>query len=448
MPFPRPSLASPITRRQLIGGLAAGAALSLMPRLGWGADPSAGGGSLQWCWSGGISDGAASVVGCLPGIERVALEIRDAGGQRRVQALAPQPTEHGIVRFALSGLQADTVYSYFFHDGRQAVAGGLFRTFPLVGQPANFRIACASCNRQGNNPVFQAIAHQNPLFFLHMGDLHYRDIRQNEPQRYRDAYAAVVGDPAQMRLYRSRGIAYMWDDHDYGPNDSGHDSPSREAAHTAYRQCAPHYPLEIPAESPERAAPIGQAFSVGRVRFILTDLRSEHSHQAGAHMGELQKKWFFTQLLEARQNHGLVVWMSSIPYISSRGRDNWNGGAVERREIANFIKRHEIPICILAGDAHMVAIDDGSNADYADGGGAPIPVFQAASLGAGPSFKGGPYNIGARPGRQQFGIMDVEDDGQTIRVSWSARDGSDGIGDAVVTDRDNDTPIQHQFIIG
>ena len=81
--------------------------------------------------------------------------------------------------------------------------------------------------------------------------------------------------PGQAALYRHVPIAYVWDDHDYGPNDAGADSPTRTAARTAYREVVPHHPLVRPGDSP-----IQQAFTIGRVRFVLTDNRSERTEDS------------------------------------------------------------------------------------------------------------------------------------------------------------------------
>src|SRR5437764_312231 len=70
-------------------------------------------------------------------------------------------------------------------------------------------------------------------------------------------------------------------------------------------------------------------------------------------------------------------------------------------------------------DAHMLAIDDGTNADFATGGGMPIPVFQAAALDRKGSDKGGPFSHGTKPGRGQFGRMRVKDDGTKLQVEWT-----------------------------
>ena len=69
----------------------------------------------------------------------------------------------------------------------------------------------------------------------------------------------------------------------------------------------------------------------------------------------------------------------------------------------------------------MLAIDDGTNSDYATGGSAGFPVMHAAALDQSPALKGGPYSEGAFPGRGQFGLMTVADSGDSIKVNWSGR---------------------------
>jgi len=182
------------------------------------------------------------------------------------------------------------------------------------------------------------------------------------------------------------------------------------------------------------------------VRFLLSDLRSDHSREYSSLMGSRQRARFFQELAEAATTHALVVWMSSVPWNGNGCSDAWACAPNERRVIANFVRDQQIPLCILAGDAHMVAIDDGRHADFADGGGAPIPLFHAAALGQEASYKGGPYSHGAAPGGGQFGLMDIDDDGDTLTVRWSARYGGDGLGDTVVEATvDAEGPIEASF---
>jgi hypothetical protein len=220
----------------------------------------------------------------------------------------------------------------------------------------------------------------------------------------------------------------VWDDHDYGSNDADGASPSREAAQRVYRDVVPHYPLA----AGEDGGPIFQAFSVGRVRFILTDTRSARTPAAAVDdatksmLGAEQKSWFKRELLAASGVFPVIVWVNPDPWIGAAeaGADSWAGYATERQELADFIVQNRIRgLVMLSGDAHMIAIDDGTNSGYATGGGGGFPVMHAAALDRRGGVKGGPYSEGTFPGGGQFGLMTVSDTGGSlIEVVWSGRD--------------------------
>src|SRR6185369_569902 len=99
------------------------------------------------------------------------------------------------------------------------------------------------------------------------------NIDKNDARLFRAAWQTTLTSPAQAALYRSVPLAYIWDDHDFGPNDGDSTAPGRVASRLTYQEFMPHYPLGAGAGD----VPIYQAFTIGRVRFILTDLRSERS---------------------------------------------------------------------------------------------------------------------------------------------------------------------------
>ena len=142
-------------------------------------------------------------------------------------------------------------------------------------------------------------------------------------------------------------------------------------------------------------------------------------------MGDAQKAWFKNELLAAKGNFPLIIWACSVPWIAApgAGEDNWGGYSTERRELANFIRDNQIPpILLICGDAHMVALDDGTNSDYATGGGAAMTVFHGSSLDQSGSVKGGPYSHGTFPGEGHFGLVTIMDEsGSTLRVQLSGR---------------------------
>ncbi|OQY26739.1 MAG: hypothetical protein B6244_12680 [Candidatus Cloacimonetes bacterium 4572_55] len=351
---------------------------------------------------------------------------------------------NNIVTAELTGLSPDTHYYYGLEiagvvDDRKI---GEFSTVPLEG-PASFKFAFSCGDKNySDHPVFAEIANTNPSFFINTGDLFYADITTNDQSLYRDAYHNILCSERQAALYRRVSMAYMWDDHDYADNNSDSTAVGREAARHVYQEYTPHYPL--PAGTGN--TPIYQAFTVGRVRFILTDLRSVSSPDANStdagntKMGAAQKSWFKQELLNANRVYPIIVWVSSVTWIANENTaectgspycDHWGGYDVERREIADFIKDNDIKgMVMLNGDAHMVTIDSGANSDYASGTGAAFPVMQAGALDQVGSLKGGPFSeltflndpnpTGSPPFDGQFGVMDITDNnGAQICFDWT-----------------------------
>ncbi len=166
---------------------------------------------------------------------------------------------------------------------------------------------------------------------------------------------------------------------------------------------------------------MAQAFTVGRVRFIMTDLRSGAGASSAkesaskSKLGAGQKAWFKQELINARDSgFPLIVWICPDPWIAQPkiGDDSWGGYSTERTEIANFIRDNRITnLALLSGDMHGLAFDDGTNADYASGGGGAVTVLHGAALTSTGSTKGGPYTGGVIAGSQQYGILEIYDNG-------------------------------------
>ncbi|MCG3148985.1 MAG: hypothetical protein PCFJNLEI_02437 [Verrucomicrobiae bacterium] len=362
-------------------------------------------------WSGAVTPTSA-VVKIKGTVDRLKLGDREITGTRA----------GAITTFTLTGLQPDHEYGY-----RVGERTGKFRTFPTG--PSSFQFAFGSCGKSNDVPVYETIANQHSLFYLNLGDLHYSDIASNEAALFRAAYDRIFSGRRYAQLFATTPFVYVWDDHDFGPNDCNKNSPSRDASRQVYREYIPHYSL------PDAGA-IYQTFEVGRVKFIVTDNRSERTPNDApddaqkSMLGEKQKAWFKQELLAANGRYPLIFWVSSVNWIGKPGKaDHWAAFATERAELANFIKEQKIAgVVILSGDAHMTSADDGSNGDYADGGGAPLPQFLSSPLDRPGNVKGGPFSHGIYvPGKGEglYGLVTVEDRGATIAVSFSGRNDRD-----------------------
>lgn len=418
-----------VSRRRFVAGIVSLAATAATVRA-QAAAPFAGG-----TWSGNVTATSATVCVRLTGAgQRVRLVVSASEdlsapmySGERVSAV-----ELGnAVKLDIAGLRPDTVYYYGIELGGdlrpEAVSRGRLRTFPTGA--ASFKLALLGDGdfRDPDHRVYDAIRAEDPLLLLFNGDLHYFDLNTTNPEDYRAVYDGVLAHPVQGRLFRSVPLAYMWDDHDFaGGNNSNGTAVGGPSARLAYGQCVPHYPLRVGDGT------IGQAFTVGRVRIIMTDSRSaavppsQPEAEGKTMLGAAQKAWFKQELLSARDaGFPLILWVNPEPWVGppTTGDDSWGGYITERTEIANFLKDNRIRnLVVFGGDMHALAFDDGAHSDYATGGGAPVIVMHAAPLTRDPNSKGGPYTAGPFLGTQQYGTLEITDSGgASIQCRFSGK---------------------------
>mgnify|MGYP000490871509 CR=1 FL=1 len=341
----------------------------------------------------------------------------------------PIMKEYGLYGLVVNGLEPTTRYSYSVevtddngNGASSSALSGSFQTPAPEGTAFNFTIAAAGCAWTGSKAmIFDTIRQDHPddlQLFLHLGDFHYEDLDTDDVTKRLDAIGTVLNSPEQAALYRNVPLAYVWDDHDFlGNQEAGKvrgDDMAREAALLSYQMAIPHYPLSAATQDNGTAdvlpVPIYQAFTIGTVRFILTDLQSESNENSI--YSETQKEWLFQELQQAAQ-YDFVVLVTSKPWIGTPSDDNdfygsWMSEEYKsnRAELSNWISdtigAPDGPqnLLVIGGDAHMVAFDDGTNTYYGDqvtggdDGVKSFPILQTAPLDRLGSSKGGPYSDG------------------------------------------------------
>lgn len=386
---------------------------------------------------GGVSSTSATFVVGLQGYADeacIVLQKRKYFSKKiKTETFTAHETNAAIAKISMDGLKPDTRYFYNVEiNGHTALENMLsFRTFP-EGQ-ASFKFTFGNSlrvHRPNQNGMLASIK-EKPLFFLNTGDLHYADFRFDSITRCREAVAVVYNSKVHQESMQNTPLVYMFDDHDYGPNDSDKTHSGRNASVQAYRQMVPHYPLADPSPT----GSVHQAFSVGRVRFIITDLRSERSPNSEPDtpektmMGFRQREWFLDELKTSSESHALVFWVSTVPWNQGqkKGSDQWGGFSHERRLIADVIADHQIRnLVIIAGDAHSLSADDGTHGDYSTNGNMPkVPEIIAAPLDNDhTSIKGGPFSHGAykaEKGENVYGLVEVEDRGHEIIMKFTGK---------------------------
>lgn len=363
-------------------------------------------------WCGAPAPASFSVVSKITGATTATLHVAtttDLSGAATFPMSSPYAD---VWRADATGLTAATQYYWgVSQDGGSPTQVGSARTAP--SGPASFSFWSSSCADTGSNhEVFEAILGHDPDFGLHAGDLHYRDINVDDPSLYHSGYDQVLNSPRQGALYRNVPTVYVWDDHDYGANNSTYASPSRPAAVATYRHRVPHFPL------PDSAGAVYQTFVYGRVRFVMLDVRANKGIDAVPPIGIEQRDWFKSIVSSATES-ALIIG-TGTPWIGTAS-DSWASGHVAiRAELATHLHDEgwKDRVIFWAGDAHSISYDDGTNNPH---GGLYAPVFQTAALDRTGSHKGGTYTRAPVLDRGQFGLWEITDTGgETIDVTMHA----------------------------
>lgn len=373
---------------------------------------------VVYYWSGAITSTSAKVNAVLESPSekvRLAVSIDKVFSQPIYSEYTAARLENGnTVSLTIGSLQPNTTYYYCLElDGtkdKEEKHIGSFKT--VVEGPWSFKFVAGSCNFFPNNRVYDKMRAQNPLFLMMPGDLHYANPSSSDPEPHRTAYEELIlQQPRESKFLKDIPIAYVWDDHDFcGDNNDG-TSGCGAAAYKAYKEYIPHYPLG----APEGSMAIYQSFVIGRVRFIMSDLRSERRN--GDMMSATQKEWFKTEILKAKEENQFICWVSSVSFSGTKS-DNWGGYAPTRKELSDFFKENNIQnMFIICGDAHMLAIDNGTHADFSSTKDNPnlYPILQSAALNNVGSDKGGEYSEGGtfpNPAfHSQWSTVEVMDNG-------------------------------------
>lgn len=265
----------------------------------------------------------------------------------------------------LADLQPGTRYRYrVLVDGAPDMnlgPRGFFsvQTAPAPGAPASFSVAFGSCARVERypvQPVWSAIRALAPDAMLWLGDNVYADTL--DPDIMAECYQRQRGLPELQEFIRTVPQLAIWDDHDFGLNDSDRRSPAREDALRVFRRywANPAYGL------PDTPGVFFQ-FHYGGVDFFLLDNRYHRDPiHAGAPeprsaLGAAQKDWLKRQLRGSRAPFKVLV--SGQPWSDEKGGgESWQSFAEERAELFAFLREEGIGgVVLLSGDNHVAELN-------------------------------------------------------------------------------------------
>jgi alkaline phosphatase D len=199
--------------------------------------------------------------------------------------------------------------------------------------------------------VLESIAAEEPDFMVWLGDnIYLREADWNSRTGIMHRYTHMRATPELQPLLAKTHHYAIWDDHDYGPNDSDRSFWGKETTEEAFRLfwANPNYDLT-------RAGGITGSFIWADCQFFLMDNRYHRSSPKIVQrhvLGKAQKHWLFDALLYSEAKYKFIC--IGAQFLNDQPtHDNHAEFPEERQEIINFIDKHQIKgVIFLTGDRH------------------------------------------------------------------------------------------------
>lgn len=304
------------------------------------------------------------------------------GGARLTEPVATTRAADLIARIEVDELQPGTELEYeLYLDGQRVLAEQSLRLVtPEVwrwrGQtagagphaPPELTILLGSCAYRndpdydrpgrsygGGDEIFDAMAKERPDLTLWLGDnVYYRADDWESEASMRRRYAHSRADPAlQALLRRGRHVA-IWDDHDYGPNDSDRSFRLKATALQVFRDYWPDLVFGT-----DDTPGVFRSLPFYDLEFFLTDNRYHRAPEAAPEtpdkgmLGASQAEWLLDGLRSSRATFRLVAGGGQM--ISPIARfEGWADFPAEHSGFLDALQAEGIEgLLFLSGDRHQ-----------------------------------------------------------------------------------------------
>lgn len=285
----------------------------------------------------------------------------------------------------LSNLNPETKYYYWIainSDTPDTSKTYEFITFPTPDSARDFNFAVFSdlSQRKELRAIsYQSAANDSPSFILQIGDFDHRDpgdkptpiTLENWRKMHRDMFQDMpAGQDFATYIAPYFPLYQMWDDHDYGDNNTDRTAWWKDLATQAFKE---YHPLP-PLPNPNRG--LWHNFHYAQAEVFMLDLRSqrdpnndadnsEKSMLDGANIENGQKDWLKSALANSTVRWKFII-STSVWNPKSKKVDSWYLFQNEQQELVKFIQDNNITgVIILSGDIHTGgAIDNGTNSYF------------------------------------------------------------------------------------
>ena len=257
-----------------------------------------------------------------------------------------------IFKSTMNGLSPDTRYQYEVSIDGQADPNwkGSFKTAPVEGTPTAFRLAITSCMKIGKpQGSWNILLEEQPDLHLTVGDTHYADT--TNPTVQLEHHLTYRREKEFAKVLQQVPIYAIWDDHDFGPNNSDGTAKGKEFSLAGWKQAWPN-----PPSGTSDAPGAFFKFSRGDVDFFVVDGRYHRSpnglpdNDKKRMLGDAQFAWLLEGLKNSKAKFKIITSGSVLHH--SKG-DGWHIFSFSRHRLFDAIKKHQISgVMYIGGDIH------------------------------------------------------------------------------------------------
>jgi alkaline phosphatase D len=281
----------------------------------------------------------------------------DLSGARTVRGPRLEADSGLMGHVMVSGLQPSTRYYYsVLLDGKSVMFPPYpsFLTAPREGEPGRVRVAFTSCvGYHGYDATagYADMARTNIDLLLMLGDNHYANT--NDPVIQRRFYFDQRHTAGWRGLSPGTPIYAIWDDHDYGPDNSDGTMKGKERSLQTFKE---HWANPAYGE-PDNPGVYGK-FTRANVEFFLLDGRYHRDPNKATnlvhktHLGAKQLAWLKRELRASQAP--IKVLACGGEWQGYGTDDSWRTFKAERDDLFQFIEDHRIQgVLLISGDRHF-----------------------------------------------------------------------------------------------
>ena len=312
-------------------------------------------------WPGGVPSPPATIAARPAPAGRYQLRVLAASDPpaSAITVFGDAEPEHDLcLRFELAGLRPRTPYSYVIEDANAAASRspmGTFVTRPALEADQSTKLTFLSCARenQGTATAWRKIAALSPDAVVLLGDTPYIDSTALATQRAR--YRAFARAPAFAELARRQPVFGIWDDHDFGANDSDGRLVGKANSRATFLNYRPN------PSAGHGDQGLYTSFRSGPIEVFLLDTRwfaaTEPSFVDDSKptlLGKAQWDWLRTSLRASPAPFKVLasgmIWNEATRPLKT---DHWGHYLHERDALFRFLGEAKISgVVLVSGDIH------------------------------------------------------------------------------------------------